>query len=231
MQSREALTDSNPSSNGARESVTAADWRLVAAALAAVALSALYIASNYRAAFPQASLRLELSRDAITTRSKQFLATRGHRLESYRSITLFDPYDNARLFLEREAGLAEANRLMEREEVPVWQWRARWYRPPQKEELNVWLSPSGRLTGFDHVLAEDAPGARLDPAAARALAQTFLASRVKWPFSPVEEQSEDRPNRRDHTLTFERGDLQVKGARIRATVEVRAGRWKRSRNT
>ena len=223
MQSREALTHSDPSSNGARESVAAADWWLVAAALAAVALSAFYIAVNYRAAFPQASLRLELGRDVVTARAQQFLSSRGHRLDSYRSITLFDADDNARLFLEREAGLAEANRLMEREEVPVWQWRARWYRPPQKEEFRVWLSPSGRLTGFDHVLAEDAPGARLDVTAARALAQTFLATRVKWPFTPVEEQSEDRPNRRDHTFTFERGDLYVKGGRIRASVEVRGG--------
>jgi hypothetical protein len=207
-----------------RESVTPADWRLVAISLAAVALSAFYISINYRAAFPQASLKLTLSRGEVTARAGRFLAGRGHGLDGYRSITLFDADDDARLFLERETGLAEANRLMERE-VPVWRWRARWYRPPQKEEYRVWLAPdTGRLVGFDHIMSEDAPGASLDVEAARALAETFLRERVVWPATPVEAQSEDRPGRRDHLFTFERTGFSVKEGRVRATVVVRGGR-------
>ena len=206
-----------------RESVTPADWRLVALSLAVVALSAFYISSNYRAAFPQASLKLELSRDEIARRAEKFLRERGHELESYRNITLFDADDDARLFLERETGLSEANRLMERE-VPVWRWRARWYRPPQKEEFRVWLSPAGRLVGFDHVMAEDEPGDRLEAGAARSLAETFLRERVAWTATSVEAQSEDKPKRRDHLFTFERSGFTVKEGRVRATVVVRGAR-------
>lgn len=204
-----------------RESVTPADWRLAAVSLAVVALSAFYISSNYRAAFPQASLKLTLSRDDITAQAAKFLESRGHRLEPYRNITLFDADDDARLFLEREMGLAEANRLMEKE-VPVWRWRARWYKPPQREEYRVWLSPdTGRLVGFDHILPEDAPGASLDVDAARALAETFLRERVTWTPTPVEAQSEDKPKRRDHLFTYERAGFSVKEGKVRATVVVR----------
>ena len=220
MQPEETVTHS-PS--GLRESATPADWRLVAVCLAVVALSAFYISLNYRAAFPQASLRLELSRDAITDRAERFLAARGHRLDSYRNITLFDADDDARLFLEREAGLVEANRLME-SDVPVWRWRARWYKPPQKEEFQVWLSPAGRLVGFDHVMAEDAPGERLEVGAARVLAEAFLREQASWRAEPVEAQSEDRPNRRDHSFTFERAGFAAKDGRVRASVVVRGGR-------
>ncbi len=212
-----------PSTAGLRESATPSDWRLVALSLAVVAFSVFYIASNYRAAFPQASLRLDLNRDQITTRAAEFLSQRGHQLAPYRNVTLFDPDDDARLFLEREAGLTEANRLME-QDVPVWRWRARWYQPPQKEEFRVWLSPAGRLVGFDHILAEDAPGASLDVNAARTLAETFLRERVSWTSQPVEAQSEDKPKRRDHSFTFERTGFAAKDGRIRATVEVRGGR-------
>ena len=221
MQPEEPLTlEPSP---GSRESATPADWRLVFAALAVAALSAFYIAANYRAAFPQASLKLELSRDQIASRAEAFLRSRGHDVGTYRNITLFDADDDARLFLEREAGLVEANRLMERD-VPVWRWRARWYRPPQKEEYRVWLSPAGRLAGFDHVMAEDAPGASLDVEAARVLAEAFLHERVDWPSQPVEAQAEDKPKRRDHAFTFERTGFAVKEGRMRATVVVRGAR-------
>jgi membrane protease YdiL (CAAX protease family) len=213
-----------PSTPGPRESVTPADWRLIAVGLAAVALSAFYISLNYRAAFPQASLKLELSREAITAKAETFLRGRGHELGAYRNITLFDADDDARLFLEREAGLVEANRLMERE-VPVWRWRARWYQPPQREEFRVWLSPdTGRLVGFDHIMAEDAPGKSLDVDAARALAEAFLRERVTWTAKAVEAQSEDKPKRRDHSFTFEREGFSVKEGRVRASVVVRGGR-------
>ncbi|MBI4873770.1 MAG: CPBP family intramembrane metalloprotease [Acidobacteria bacterium] len=199
------------------------DLRLVAISLAAIVASAVYIHANYSAAFPQASINLRLSKDEVTARADAFLRTQGLRTEGFRNLTLFDPDDDARLFLEREAGLDEANRLMT-ERISVWRWRARWFRPPEKEEMLVWLSPDGRLAGFEHVIAETTPGARLSQEQARARAEDFLKSQSAAPHHPVEARSEDRPNRRDHFFTWEQDDLRVKDARYRRSVVVQGDR-------
>ena len=115
-----------------REKLDRGDLRLVVVSLLVIAAGAFYVRWNYSAAFPEASIDLKLSKDQITTRADSFLRAQGLETGGFRNLTLFDPDDDARLFLEREAGLDEANRLMT-ERISVWRWRARWYRPPQKE--------------------------------------------------------------------------------------------------
>jgi hypothetical protein len=204
-----------------RERLGAADLRLALVAAAVVAFSIFYILANYRAAFPQASLDMPLSRDQINARALSFL--RSQQLApaaDFRNVTLFDPDDNARLFLEREAGLDRANRLMQ-SEVPVWRWRARWYRPPGKEEFLAWLDPRGRMVAFDHAVPETAAGARLEVADARRRAESFLRAQRTQPHRLVEEKSEDLPNRRDHLFTFERDGFRLNDATVRVGVVVR----------
>jgi membrane protease YdiL (CAAX protease family) len=206
-----------------RERLEARDLRLVLISIVVIIAGAFYIRANYFAAFPEASIDLKLSKDAITARAGAFLKSQGLATGGFRNLTLFDPDDDARLFLERELGLDEANRLM-RERISIWRWRARWFRPPQKEELLVWLSTGGRLVGFEHVLDETAPGARLKPDAARAIAEAFLKSQTGAPHRLIEAQLEERPNRHDHVFTWEQQDLRVKDARYRRKIVVQGDR-------
>ncbi len=206
-----------------RERLDRGDFRLVAVAAVLIAASALYVRSNYFAAFPEASINLKLSKDEITARADAFLRAQGLKTDGFRNLTLFDPDDDARLFLEREMGLNEANRLMTGP-VAVWRWRARWFRPPEKEEMRVWLSPEGRLIGFEHVIAEIAPGARLSGDAARAAADAFLALQTRAPQHLVEARLQERPSRYDHVFTWEQDDLRVKDARIRRTIVIQGDR-------
>ncbi|MDP2998331.1 MAG: type II CAAX endopeptidase family protein [Bryobacterales bacterium] len=206
-----------------REKLDRGDLRLVVVSLLTVVAGAFYVLSNYSAAFPEASIDLKLSKDEITTRADAFLRAQGLETGGFRNLTLFDPDDDARLFLEREVGLDEANRLM-RERISVWRWRARWYRPPQKEEMVVWLSPNGRLVGFDHVIAETAPGARLKPDAAQSIAEAFLARQTGARQRLVEAQLQERPSRHDHVFTWEQEDLRVKDARYRRSIVVHGDR-------
>ncbi len=202
-----------------REKFDSRDLRLVLVSLLIIAACAVYVRWNYSAAFPEASIELKLSKDEITSRADAFLRGEGLATAGFRNLTLFDPDDDARLFLEREVGLDEANRLM-RERISVWRWRARWYRPPQKEEMLVWLSPDGRLIGFEHVIEETAPGKRLRPDTAQAIAETFLARQTSARHRLIEAQLQERPNRHDHAFTWEQEDLRVKDGRYRRTVVV-----------
>jgi len=139
--------------------------------------------------------------------------------QRYRNLTLFDADDEGRLFLERQAGLAEANRLMN-SEIAIWRWRARWYRPPDKEELRVWLSPAGRVVGFTRLLRETAPGEKITQERARQIASEFLKSHSSLPHKLVEETKEQHPNREDHTFTWEQEGFRLADATYNRTITV-----------
>ena len=201
------------------QSYTRSDLRLASGVAALIVICGAYVWQNYSRAFPEASIDLRLSRAEISRRAGQFVNARGWSTVGFRQITVFEPDDNARLYLERELGLAEANRLMSGP-VSVWRWRARWFRPPQKEEYVVYLSPAGRLAGFDHVIAEDTPGARLTLDQAREIARRFLASQTNAPQRLVEERLEQRPKRYDYLFTWEQEGFRAKNATYRRRVEV-----------
>ncbi len=219
MQPSETLTTYNPE----RARLTRNDWIGIAASIAVLVGSFLFVRANYRAAFPQASLDLSLSKDEITAKAEQFLKTRGLDPKGFRNLTLFDPDDDARLFLEREAGLEKANQLMS-SGIAVWRWRARWYKPPEKEEFAVYLSPSGKLTRFDHVISEVTPGARIEQPRAREIASDFLRSQTTEQHKLVEEKKEQRPNRDDYTFTWELEGFRIAGADYRRSVTIHGDR-------
>lgn len=194
--------------------------RLLIGAIALVAaVSVAYTFANYTAAFPQASLNLKLTSSQITASAERFLHAQGYHLAGYRHLTLFDPDDDARIYLEREAGLEKANQLMQRE-VSVWRWRARWYRPPHKEEFRVWLRPDGSLVGFSHLIAETSPGARLSRAAALGKAEAFLKSVTSRPQRLIETQRIERPARDDYSFTWEREGFRAAEATYRTNIVV-----------
>ena len=165
------------------EQITSRDRRLVLVVLVVAAACIAYTTLNFQAAFPEASIDLRLSKPEITALGEKFLRSQGLAAENFRQLTLFDSDETARTYLERELGVTEANRLMQGE-VAVWRWRARWFRPPQQEEMLVYLSPTGVLIGFVHVIPEAAAGARLDKDAARRLAEGFLLARAGPPKNP-----------------------------------------------
>ena len=83
-------------------------------------------------------------------------------------------------------------------------------------------------TGFVEKLKEDAPGAALDAAAARRIAEDGAATR--WnvdlaTFALVEQGQERRPSGRvDHTFTYERSDDTLKEGRYRLRLVVSGDR-------
>lgn len=205
------------------EKLDRADVRLMLVVAAVITVSVVYVRFNYEAAFPAASIELKLSKARITAEAEDFLRGRGLDTSGCRQLTLFDPDETARLYLERELGLAEANRLM-RDEVIVWRWRARWFRPPDKEEMIVHVTPGGSLAGFTHEIPEAAPGERLEIGKARELARRFLDGQTRARHRLVEERRIERPNRYDYAFTWERENFRAKDATDRRSIVVKGGR-------
>lgn len=218
----------DPSSFPDNSRLQARDWRTILLWLLAAVLGVVIATRYFFVAFPEAALDLRVSRPEALATARSFLTSSAvapqTRIAESQSAIVFGHDDDARVFLERQLGLAEANRLMT-SEVNVWHWNARFFRDRQKEEFTVEVDPGGRIVAFDHILPEAAPGARLERDAAFEIARAFVATRLHvnlggFNFLQEETSSADRPNRRDWSFTWERRDFRAADApyRLRFTL-------------
>ena len=188
-----------------------------------VAVVSLAIGVHYfYQAFPEASIDFRLTRDQAETQAAAFLAKRGFDLEEYRHSAVFRYDDKSKTFLERELGLQGATEKIG-QPVQLWRWSNRWVRDLQKQEYQVDITTSGQLVGFSHIIAEEDPGARLDEIHARANAERFLTDdlgRDLTILEYVEAETNERPNRVDHTFTWKLRDFAVSEGTYRVYVRI-----------
>ena len=173
-------------------------------------------------AFPEASVDFKVSRTEALSVARQFAAAQGAPLGGYDSSIVFELDDTAKTYLEREVGLQEANQMMAGE-VHIWYWQTRFFRPLQKEEFDVRVDPAGGVVGYLHQMEEAAPGARLERAAAQAVAESFLrdtlhADLSQYDFLEAEANLNERPARRDWSFSWERRGFRAKDAPYRLAV-------------
>ncbi|HZT33822.1 MAG TPA: CPBP family intramembrane glutamic endopeptidase [Bryobacteraceae bacterium] len=175
----------------------------------------------YRA-FPEASIDFRVTREEAGRLAGAFLRSRGLNPAGYREAARFRYDDDAKTFLERELGLERANRIMGAR-VRLWQWSRRWFRPLEKEEFRVDVTPRGETVGFAHLIPEAAARPSVSPEQARALAEGFLREvmhRDPAGLDFVEGSSVSRPARTDHIFAWKEHDFDVKGATYRVEVTV-----------
>ena len=214
------------------ERLASSDKKTLLLWIAAGLLGVVVAFKYFFVAFPEASVDFRISRPAAVEEAQKFLTAQDFRLDGYQSSIVFRVDDNAKNYLEREAGLDQANRLMA-SELDVWHWSVRFFRPQQKEEFFVSVSPGGRVVGLEHVVEEAREGAQLDKAAAQAVADTFLRAQLGphsagYNFLPEEANSTERPHRRDWSFTWERHGFRAPdrpdGATYRLRVQVLGNR-------
>jgi len=172
--------------------------------------------------FPAASIDLKLPRARILALADKWAGALGYAQAGAKKSTVFSFDDNAKTFLERELGLAQANVLM-RETVPVWRWSTRLCRPLHLEEVSVSISPTGQLVSLDHALENDRPMTSIPHADARKLARDFVQEKALLSldgFRTVEDGSVAQPHRTDHYFTWEDTRQQFNGARLRVYAYV-----------
>ena len=119
-----------------------------------------------------------------------------------------------------EAGLERANELMGTR-VRLWRWSYRWFRPRQKEEFRVDVTPRGELAGFRHEIEEEAARPAADAAMARGLAEEFLRQTMRrdpGSLDFLEATEAARPHRVDRSFTWQERDFNLNGATHRMEV-------------
>jgi hypothetical protein len=152
---------------------------------------------------------LKLSIDArnARTRADEVLRARNLNPATFIGPTQFvdvtDPFTNE--FLRERSGVDFVNSIYAGP-VPGALWRVRYYKDGQPEEYAVILKPDGSLHSIHHTVAEAAPGASLSKDEAVALGEKFLRGEKKIDLSAwslVESNSDKKPKRVDHELTWQ----------------------------
>ena len=202
--------------------LTFKDYRLIFFCFILSSISLLFTAKFFYKAFPEASIDFKVTRQEAKEIAQTFLNKLDFNQESYRHAALFGYHNQAKVFLERELGLEEANKIMG-SRVKLWRWSNRWYKPLQKEEMMVRVSPTGEIIGFDHQIEEGAPGPMLSPDSARIIAKRFLGTVMSIDLETlefVENRSEERPSRIDHIFIWKDKDFDIHDATYRRKVGV-----------
>ena len=152
-------------------------------------------------------LKLSVNARSARTRADAILRQHGPDPNTYKHATVLvnvtDPTTNE--FLRERVGVARLNEILATQ-VPGALWRVRYFRDSQPEEYAVVLRPDGSLHAIRHTLADEAPGASLSKEDAVARAEKFLREEKKIDLSQwslVESNSDKRPHRTDHTLTWQ----------------------------
>lgn len=157
------------------ERLDRSDWRLLAVCAIVLAGSLAFGLRYFDRAFPEASIDFRYDRAGSREIALEFLAAHGLDPDGRRHAARFDVDDAAKIYLERSIGLAGATGLMG-DEVEVWAWTHRWFRPLDAEELVVAVSPRGEIVAFEHKVPEDRAAATIAPEARASVASDFLRS-------------------------------------------------------
>src|SRR5208282_2234650 len=202
--------------------LTSSDSKTIVVGILIAAFSLAIGVKYFSHAFPEAAIQFRVNRDDSAPLAQKFLAERGFKLDGYRHAAVFDYDDQAKVYLERTQGLDRMNRLT-RGPIHLWHWSHRWFKPQQKEEFRVDVTPAGQVVGLDRELLESAPGANLDSAAARALAEKFLVEVMRRDLTGLEfvdSVSEKRQARTDYSFTWKQSDVDLGDGSLRLDVDV-----------
>ncbi|HUU28225.1 MAG TPA: CPBP family intramembrane glutamic endopeptidase [archaeon] len=185
----------------------------------------------YSAAFPTASIRLEVTRGQAQAIAAEFLKVQGYDLSDYKDAKIFDANNSGAVFLQKTQGMEKANEMMDGQ-VPIWRWQCRWFKSGEKEEFRILVDPSGKVIMFNHEVEEDRAGATISQEEAEALASNFLSGVAGLDLSlyeRVEASTKKLANRTDHhfewklkefEISWKVDDPEAGTGTIRASVDV-----------
>jgi hypothetical protein len=191
--------------------------------------AAAYVAVRF---FPQAfsivALEITMDRERAMAEARTIMTRDQLGPSGYRQAASFTLDSEAQTFIELEGGGKGTFTSMLREGLySAYTWRVRQFKEGETQETTIRFTPEGRPYGFEETLREDAPGAALEAAAAKEIAERGAA---RWNvdlgrFQLVEQGQERRAaGRIDHTLTYERPTPTLNEGRYRVRLVVSGDR-------
>ncbi len=203
------------------EQLTNRDYRRIAICVFISVISLIIVQKYFTEVFPDASIKMDVTKDEAHIIAEKFLANRGQDVEGYMHAHRFGYEKEAKEFLEFELPADSAGSILNN--TNSYYWRNRWFVPQQKEEFWVKISTTGHLAEFDHRIDEDAPGDSLTEENALYIAEFFLVGSIgidinDWEL--VEAKIEKQKNRWDHEFEWKEKLFNINESTHRITVKV-----------
>ena len=183
--------------------------------------------------FGSRTLKLEVTRSQAVGVAEAFCKELGLDVSDYRRSVQFRSGVGSSHYthLIRNAGVGRADTLMAENTTP-WYWHVRWFKPMEKEEIQVRVDAAGRVAGINHIIPETRAGPELETDPARSRAEAFIEEHFHGSvtdttrFKLLEARSEKEKERKDHHFVWERMDRKVEDGefRLNARVPGRRGR-------
>ena len=187
--------------------------------------SAVFSWRYFTRAFPLLSIDISMDRQAALARARALAADRHLGPTDFRDAASFAIDESVQTFVELEGGGKPVfSALVGDRLFTPYRWRVRHFKESEKHEATFTFAPDGTPNGFVEQLREDAPGAALEPAAARRIAESTAVA--PWGadlsgFEPVEQSQERRTGGRvDHTFVYERPNQRLGEGRYRLRLVV-----------
>jgi len=180
---------------------------------------------HFAEAFPLVTLDVTMDRVAAAAAAEELAVDRGWGPENARHAVEFSLDGRVQSFVELEAGGKEAyTEMIAGKLYSPYTWVVRRFAEGETNESLIRFRPDGAAYGFREKLPEDEPGASLEQETAQALAEEAVGA--GWDvdlgaYELVEASHEVRPGgRTDHTMVYERPDVQIGDGhyRLRLTV-------------
>src|ERR1043166_4079512 len=197
------------------------DWFFIAVCVVLFAITLGIALTNFSRAFPEASIDFKVDRGASRVIAERVLQREHVAVAGLRNTASFETDDDAKIFLERTLGLDRARSAM-RNDVRLWSWHQRWFKPLQEEEMSVDVAPTCEVIGLTHKIPEDRAIPTPDIGTARSLAESFLARNgLKLEGVSLVAQSErNLPHRIQRIFTWDSKSVRPGGAPYRTVVTV-----------
>ncbi|MBI3556806.1 MAG: CPBP family intramembrane metalloprotease, partial [Deltaproteobacteria bacterium] len=173
----------------------------------------LYAWKNFNRAFPFVDIQIKMDRKTALEKAAQLASDHGlFPKQGYLKAVTFQIDSPTQNFIELEAGGPRSLKSILKEGVYTpYTWQVRHFAQGQTNESRLSFTPDGTLYGLWEKISEDDPGAALDAAQARKLAES--SAQGSWavdlkPYHLVEQASQTRKSGRvDHSFIYERGQV------------------------
>lgn len=156
--------------------------------------------------WPLADTELNAEPAAIVREARAFLLEQGMEVGEHAAASRLEVDSRTLDYLLRAFGRARTQELI-RGGSPIYVYEAQFKRYGDPDIVSVMVHPEKGVLGWIRTVQEDAPGAVLEPDAARMSSAAALAARLGLTLSDFEERGAFdrlRPARRDHVFVYER---------------------------
>ncbi len=177
----------------------------------------------HQAAFPSASLEVEVSKEQAQEIADKFVLEQGLLDPSeYQTSIILDEYTDPFIYVQYFEGV-EGLENFNKEIFPLWTWHIRYFKPHEIKELSVFVDvSSGQVSSYAALLPEDEAGDDLSREQAQSLAEDFAKETVAGfeSYKLVTASTEKQANRTDHLFEWDKEGYQFHDADLRVSVSI-----------